>query len=95
MSDTATLKKFDLEHPFNYRNAEYTAIEVRRPRVRDLKKFVKDAEGDAVGAMEKIIGQLSELDEKVIAEIDLEDFGPIKKWFEGFLKFISDASENS
>ncbi|TXM68210.1 phage tail assembly protein [Methylobacterium sp. WL120] len=96
MSETkSVLKKFDFEHPFDYRNATYDSIEFRRPRVRDLKSFVKNAETDAVGAMEKVLANLSDLDEKVIAEIDLEDFAPIKKWFEGFLKFISDASENS
>jgi hypothetical protein len=95
MAITATLQKFELAHPFEYRSKEYTEIEVRRPKVRDLKTFVKDAEGNAVGAMEKIIGNLADLDEKVIAELDLEDFAPIKKWFEGFLKFMSDESENS
>jgi hypothetical protein len=95
MAVSATLQKFELAHPFEYRSKEYTEIEVRRPKVRDLKIFVKEAEGNAVAAMEKIIGNLADLDEKVITEIDLEDFAPIKKWFEGFLKFISDASENS
>lgn len=95
MSSNATLKTFEFIHPVEYRNGTYTQLVVRRPRVKDLKNFVKNAEQDSVAALEKVIADLSDgIDEKVISEIDLEDFAPIKKWFEGFLKVISDASAN-
>jgi hypothetical protein len=43
-------------------------------------------EKDAIAAMEKVLSDLCEVDEKVIAEMDIEDFAPMKKWFEDFLK---------
>ena len=86
---------FDLQFPFEYKGANYSKLELRRPKVRDLKKFVKELDKDSIGAMEKAIADLAEIDEKIIAEIDLEDFAPVKEWFEGFLKKMLDASTAS
>ena len=77
---------FNLSHPFEYRGATYVELKARRPKVRDLRNFVKNMEKDAIAAMEKVLADLFEVDEKVIAEVDVEDFGPMKKWFEDFLK---------
>jgi hypothetical protein len=86
------METFALKYPFEYRGTTYDSIRVRRPKVRDLRMFVKDIDKDPINAMEKVIGNLAELDDKVIAELDIEDFGPIKAWFEAFLKPIADAS---
>ncbi|MGC0389284.1 phage tail assembly protein [Bradyrhizobium sp. USDA 241] len=84
---------FELKHPFEYRGASYNKFTPRRPKVRDLRNFIKNVDKDGVGAMEKVLADLCEIDEKVIAEIDIEDFAPMKHWFEGFLKPMLSASD--
>jgi hypothetical protein len=77
---------FTLSQPFEYRGATYSEMKARRPKVRDLRNFIKGMEKDAIAAMEKVLSDLCEVDEKVISEMDIEDFAPMKKWFEDFLK---------
>jgi Phage tail assembly chaperone proteins, E, or 41 or 14 len=86
---------FNLAHPFEYRGAQYIEFKARRPKVRDLRNFIKNVDKDSVAAMEKVLADLCEIDEKIIAEIDIEDFGPMKKWFEGFLKPMLGDSNDS
>jgi hypothetical protein len=79
--------EFTLNHPFEFKGAKYDSFKARRPKVRDLREFIKNAEkGDGVAAMEKVLANLIEVDEKIVSEIDVEDFAPMKKWFEDFLK---------
>ena len=83
---------FELKFPYEHRGATYDKITVRDPKVKDLRNFLRNTEkGDTVNAFEKVIGDLAELDEKVIAEMHIKDFVPIKAWFEDFLK--DDESE--
>lgn len=85
---------FNLAHPFEYRGAEYIEFNMRRPKVRDLREFIKNVDKDGIGAMEKVLADLSETDQKVIQEIDVADFAPMKKWFEDFLKpMIGDSND--
>jgi hypothetical protein len=77
---------FNLKYPFDFKGATYVEFKARRPKVRDLRNFIKDADKDAVAALEKVLANLFEVDNLVIQEIDVEDFGPMKKWFEDFLK---------
>lgn len=77
---------FSLSHPFEYRGSEYIEFKARRPKVRDLRNFIKNVDKDGVSAMERVLADLFEVDEKIIAEIDVEDFAPMKKWFEDFLR---------
>ncbi|MCA1379375.1 phage tail assembly protein [Bradyrhizobium sp. BRP05] len=84
---------FNLTHPFEYRGASYVELKPRRPKVRDLRNFIKNMDKDGVGALEKVLADLCEVDEKVIAEIDIEDFAPMKAWFEGFLKPMMSGSD--
>lgn len=86
---------FELKFPFEYKGTTYTELKARRPKVRDLRSFIKDVERDSVNAMEKVIGNLCEVDDKIIAELDLEDFNPIKQWFEDFLKPMLGGSTES
>jgi hypothetical protein len=86
MTTDIKTETFVLAQPFEYRGATYSEMKARRPKVRDLRTFVKNMEKDAIAAMEKVLADLCEVDEKVIAELDIEDFGPMKKWFEDFLK---------
>lgn len=85
MSEANTV--FELKFPFEYRGARYERLTPRAPKVRDLRTFLKDLDrGDSINAMEKVIGNLCELDDKIVAEMDIRDFMPIKAWFEDFLK---------
>jgi hypothetical protein len=83
-------KTFELKFPFTFKGTEHTKFEARRPKVRDVRKFVQLLDKDSVKAMETVLGDLVEEDPLVIAEIDIEDFAPMKGWFEGFLKPIAD-----
>ncbi|TYO65542.1 phage tail assembly protein [Bradyrhizobium hipponense] len=90
-----TEKVFELKYPFEYRGARYEKMTARRPKVRDLRNFIKNVEKDSVNAMEKVLADLMEVDTLIISEIDVEDFGPMKAWFEGFLKSMLGESEDS
>lgn len=83
---TSSEQVFSLSHPFEFRGTSYIEFKARRPKVRDLRNYIKNIEKDAIAAMEKVLADLVEVDEKVISEVDIEDFGPMKAWFEGFLK---------
>ena len=85
---------FNLNHPFEYRGASYVEFKPRRPKVRDLRNFIKNVDKDGVGAMEKVLADLCEVDDKVIAEIDIEDFAPMKAWLGGFWKPMLNASDD-
>jgi hypothetical protein len=84
---------FNLDHPFEFRGANYIEFKARRPKVRDLRAFLKNIDKDAVAAMEKVLADLFEVDDKVISEIDIDDFTPMKAWFEGFLKPMLGVSD--
>lgn len=86
---------FSLDHPFEYKGATYNQFEARRPRVRDLRNFLKDMEKDGATALERVIANLCEVDEKIIGEIDIADFVPMKKWFEDFLRPMLNESTES
>ncbi len=87
-------KVFELDRPFEYRGATYRSLTAREPKVRDLRVFLKNTERDSIAAMEKVLSDLTEVDEKIIAEMSIPDFAKMKKWFEGFLKpMISDSED--
>lgn len=86
MTTEIKTESFILSQPFEYRGATYSEMKARRPKVRDLRNFIKGMEKDSIAAMEKVLADLCEVDEKVISEMDIEDFAPMKKWFEDFLK---------
>ncbi len=87
-------KVFDLKFPFEYKGASFVEFKARRPKVRDLRDFIKNADKDGVDAMAKALGNLCEVDDKVMQEVDLEDFGPMKAWFEDFLKpMLGDSND--
>ena len=91
----STEKVFNLKFPFEYRGANYIEFKARRPKVRDLRSFIKNVDKDSVVAMEKVLADLMEVDEKIISEIDVEDFGPMKQWFESFLQKMLGDSDDS
>jgi len=86
---------FKLEFPFEFKGTTYTEFTARRPKVRDVREFIKNLEKNASTAMEKAIANLVEIDEAVIADIDIEDYAPMKKYFEDFLQKMMSGSEES
>jgi hypothetical protein len=88
-------KNFPLKFPFEHRGATYTEFNARRPKVRDIRTFIKNVEKDGMQAMEKALADLFEVDTLIIAEIDSEDFGPMKQWFETFLELMAGGSSES
>ena len=95
MATSANEKVFNLKFPFEHRGASYIEFKARRPKVRDLRNFIKNVDKEGIVAMEKVLADLMEIDTAVIAEIDVEDFGPMKHWFESFLeKMTSESSES-
>ena len=91
-----TNKNFKLVHPFEFRGTQYNEVSMRRAKVRDLREFSKSLDKlDPIQAMEVAIGNLTDLDDTVIAELDLEDFAPIKAHFEGFLDAMKSKSDQS
>ncbi|WP_029083400.1 phage tail assembly protein [Bradyrhizobium sp. th.b2] len=88
-------KNFPLKFPFEFRGANYTEFNARRPKVRDIRNFIKGVEKDGMSAMEKVLADLFEVDNTIIAEIDSEDFAPMKAWFEHFLELMSGESSES
>jgi hypothetical protein len=84
--------EFLLKHPVEHRGNTISTLTGRRPKVRELRVFMKGVDRDSVGAMNNAIANLMEVDNAIIEELDLEDYGPIKKWFESFLKLIADDS---
>jgi hypothetical protein len=88
-------KKFDLKYPFEHRGATYVEMNARRPKVRDLRNFIKNVDKEGMQAMEKVLADLMEIDTQVVAEIDVEDFAPMKAWFESFLEKMTGESEES
>lgn len=85
-------KEFPLKYPVEYRGNKIDLLTARRPKVRELRVFMKSVDRDSVGAMNNAIANLMDVDAPIIDELDFEDYGPIKKWFEGFLKLIADDS---
>jgi hypothetical protein len=85
---------FKLEYPFTFKGEEHKEFTLRRPKVRDFRNFAANFERNPTTAMEKAISDLCEIDTLVIAEIDIEDYGPMKLWFEGFLERLSKKSED-
>jgi hypothetical protein len=88
-------KTFTLQFPFEHRGATYIEFKARRPKVRDLRNFIKNVDKEGMQAMEKVLADLMEIDNAVVAEIDVEDFAPMKAWFESFLEKMTNASEES
>ena len=90
---TSGPKIFKLTEPFEYRGVRYESMTARRPKVKDLRKFLKDVDRDAIQAMENCLAGLCMLDEPIMAELGIEDFSIMKKWFESFLKPMMSDSE--
>lgn len=83
----STVTPFVLEAPFEFGGASYTKFDLRRPKVLDVRRFVEDAnKGTELEAIEKLVAQLAGVAPQVVAQIDFEDFAPMRKYITDFLK---------
>lgn len=87
-------KQFTLQYPFDFRGKNYTVLNARRPKVLDVRKFLKKVDSDPIKAMEDMIGDLCEVEGDVIANVDFADFPQMKAWVEDFLKLMLPASSD-
>ena len=78
-------QRFTLKRPYDFRGTRYEGFTAREPRVRDLRKFLKGAETDSILAIESVLADLCSVDQPVIAEMAIADFGAMKRWFESHL----------
>ena len=72
-----------LKHPVTVDGASYDALEIRRPKTRDLIKSRKHK--DEVEQMASLLADLAEVSPKVILEMDAEDFAGAGEILERFL----------
>lgn len=86
-------KRFTLVKPYEFRGQRYDTLVAREPKVRDLRLFLKGAENDSIQAVEAVLANLCNVDEPVIAEMSIKDFGIAKAWFEGFLQDLVPDSQ--
>lgn len=85
-------KRFDMVKPFDFRGQRIDHLTAREPKVRDLRSFLRNAESDPILAVETVLADLTQVDNPVIADMSIKDFGIMKAWFEAFL---SDLIPNS
>ncbi|WP_043345360.1 phage tail assembly protein [Methylobacterium sp. B1] len=86
-------KRFDLVKPYDFRGARIDHFIAREPKVRDLRQFLKLAETDSIAAIEATLANLCSVDNPVISEMSIKDFGVMKAWYEGFLSDLIPDSE--
>lgn len=86
MSNIAITTTFVLDAPFDFQGTNYTKFDLRRPKVLDVRRFVEDSnKSTEIEAIEKMISQLAGVPPAAIAQIDYEDFVPMRKYVTDFL----------
>lgn len=74
---------YTLEYPFDFKGEEFTELTIRRPKMRDLRKFegIKDSMKKAF----TMLSDLAEIAPGAVEEMDPEDFNAASKLIAGFL----------
>ena len=86
-------KRFVLVKPYDFRGTRHTEFTAREPKVRDLRLFLRNAESDPILAIETVLADLFSVDQPVVADMSIKDFGIAKAWFERHLAELN-APEN-
>jgi hypothetical protein len=74
---------YTLEYPFKYKEVQYETLDIRRPKMRDLKKFDKIKDPMSKGLM--MLADLAEISPDVVEEMDPIDFNKASEMIAGFL----------
>lgn len=70
-------KTYKLKYPFLHNGEQFVAVEIRRPKMRDLKALAKF--NDPTEKSIAMLGQLADLSPAVVEEMDAEDFAEASK----------------
>lgn len=74
----------ELDYPVEFKGTKYTALTMRRPKVRDQlaadKVGVTQAERETA-----LFGNLCDVPPDVIQELDMKDYGQLQERYESFL----------
>ncbi|MEW8194210.1 MAG: phage tail assembly protein [Candidatus Thiodiazotropha sp.] len=74
----------ELDYPVEFKGNKYTALTMRRPKVRDQlaadKVGVTQAERETA-----LFGNLCDVPPGVIGELDMKDYGRLQERYESFL----------
>jgi Phage tail assembly chaperone proteins, E, or 41 or 14 len=73
-----------LAHPFEHDGQAVEQLELRRPKVRDMKKMTS-GKGDVMDRMLGLVADLAEITPDAVAEIDTEDFQAVQAWLNPLL----------
>ena len=77
-------KTFTLSEPVrDIDGTELTALELRKPKAKDLRVFDR-VEGEIAGTYE-LVAKLAGIPVSQVDEMELSDLGPIMEWVTGFL----------
>lgn len=79
----ARTETYTLEYPFTYKGEEVTELVIRRPKMRDLKKF--DGIKDTMKKAFTMLSDLAEIEPGAVEELDPVDFNTASKLIADFL----------
>jgi hypothetical protein len=68
-----------LAHPFEHEGQPIETLELRRPKVRDLKALTT-GQGGMMDRFNKLVADLAEISPAAVEEIDSEDFQAVQGW---------------
>ncbi|WP_224825759.1 phage tail assembly protein [Cognatishimia sp. MH4019] len=79
----AQTETYTLEYPFTYKGEEVTELTIRRPKMRDLKKF--EGIKDNMKKSFTMLSDLAEIAPDAVEELDPVDFNAASVMIAGFL----------
>ncbi len=80
------METIQLQHPVTIEGTEIKHLNLRRPKVRDLRNAEKAGKGAGNAETEiRLFANLCEVTPETIEELDLADYGRLQKAYEGFL----------
>lgn len=74
---------YTLAHPITFGGQEIVELEVRRPKLRDMKK-AQQVKNDLERSI-KMLADLTEQSPATIEELDMVDFDGVSKMVDGFM----------
>lgn len=79
----AHTETYELQYPFTHKGEEVTELNIRRPKMRDLKKF--EAIKDKMKKSFTMLSDLAEISPDTVEELDPVDFNAASVMIAGFL----------
>lgn len=78
-------KRINLDHPITSKGQTFSKIDLRRPRVKDLRHLNgPSAYADPISAQNAFLSSVSELPTEVFEEMDLQDYQEFTEFVETF-----------